>query len=79
MVGTEEDNHHPGNARHFWLPLDPTKRVDCECKSDEAVITEPDGYQWTNPHNESECRGCASASLYGRPCPLHPIQESDTP
>jgi len=22
MVGAEEDNHHPGNARHFWVPVE---------------------------------------------------------
>ena len=38
MVGTEEDNHHPGHARHFWLPCDPAHRVACQCKTDEATI-----------------------------------------
>ena len=42
MTGAEEDNHHPGVARHFWMPLDPKRRVDCECKADESGIVDPD-------------------------------------
>ena len=73
LVGAEEDNHEPGNARHFWLPVDPAHRVDCQCKEDEEVIVDPDGYTWTNPRPESgeECRGCAIAPVTGRPCPIH--------
>lgn len=72
LVGAEEDNHHPGGARHFWLPVDPAHRVDCECKSDEKLIVEPDGYRWTNP-TEGLCRGCEFGELTGKPCLLHPI------
>ncbi len=69
MVGAEEDNHHPGNARQFWMPVDPASRVDCECKDDETTVTEPDGYAWQNdPEN---CRGCEYERLLGRPCPVH--------
>jgi hypothetical protein len=71
MVGAEEDNHHPGNARHFWLPVDPSRRVDCECKTDEATIVEADGYRYTNPHDPAECRGCELQALIGKACPLH--------
>lgn len=71
IVDAEEDNHHPGYARHFWLPVEPSRRVDCECKEDEEVIVEPDGYTWTNPPDPSACRGCDFESLLGRPCPLH--------
>lgn len=74
MVGAEEDNHHPGNARHYWMPVDPTHRVDCECKTDEKLLTESDGYRWTNPHKQNECRGCAIAPLTKRPCPVHGAQ-----
>lgn len=70
MVGAEEDNHHPGVARHFWRPVDVEHRVDCECKATEAVVVEPDGYRWTNP-TDSECRGCQWAAAVGRVCPLH--------
>lgn len=70
MARAEEDNHEPGNARHFWMPLDPAHRVDCECKTDEQVIVEPDGHRWTNPI-DGPCRGCTSAPITGRPCPLH--------
>lgn len=72
MTEAEEDNHHPGNARHFWLPMDPQHRVDCECKTDEAVIVDADGYAWTNPHEGAgECRGCELERLTGKRCPLH--------
>ena len=73
-VGWEEDNHHPGNARHYFRPVDPSKRVDCECKANETVVVEPDGYRWTNPTDEP-CRGCELQELLGelgKPCPLHP-------
>lgn len=72
MSGAEEDNHHPGAARHYWMPLDPKRRVDCECKVDEVTITEPDGYRWTNPV-DGDCRGCElSAATKGeRPCSIH--------
>lgn len=70
MPKAEEDNHHPGIARHFWLPADPAHRVDCECKETEATIIEPDGYRWTNP-TDAPCRGCEFESLLGAPCPLH--------
>ena len=72
MVGAEEDNHHPGNARHFWMPIDPERRVDCECKTDETVIQDPDGYTWTNPKDGS-CRGCDLSRAIGKPCPLHDL------
>ncbi len=71
MVGAEEDNHHPGNARHFWLVVDPAHRVDCECKEDEITIVEPDGYKWTNPPDAAACRGCEFEQTIGTPCPLH--------
>lgn len=72
MVGSEEDNHHPGVARHFWLPVDPSHRVDCQCKVDEEIIVEGDGYTWTNPREIGEaCRGCEYAAKWGKTCPLH--------
>lgn len=67
----EEDNHHPGSARHFWVPVDPVRRVTCQCKEDEDLIVEPDGYVWTNPKDGS-CRGCEFARLIGKACPFHP-------
>ncbi len=71
MATAEEDNHHPGKARHFWLPVDPARRVTCECKDDEVTVVEPDGYTWTNPHDPAECRGCELAAELGTPCPIH--------
>lgn len=72
MIGAEEDNHHPGVARHFWRPVDAAHRVDCECKATEDTVVEPDGYRWTNPKpGEGPCRGCALQALTGAPCPIH--------
>jgi hypothetical protein len=76
MVDAEEDNHHPGYARHFWLPVDLARRVDCECKAEEVTIVEADGYRFTNPHDPAECRGCDFQRLTGKPCPLHASKES---
>lgn len=69
MVGTEEDNHHPGIARHFWRAVDPAHRVDCQCKASDTTIVDG-SYAWTNPV-EGPCRGCEFTRLSGRPCPLH--------
>jgi hypothetical protein len=72
MEGAEEDNHHPGVARHFWKPVDPQHRVDCECKTTEDTIVDPDGYRWTNPKpDEGACRGCEFQSVTGTVCPIH--------
>lgn len=46
MTEAEEDNHFPGIARMHFLVVDPARRVDCECKSDETTVVEPDGYRW---------------------------------
>jgi hypothetical protein len=70
MLGADLDNHHPGNAQHFWMPVDPARRVACECKTDETLIRDPDGYAWTNPV-DGPCRGCEIAPIVGRPCPIH--------
>jgi hypothetical protein len=77
LSGAEEDNHHPGNARHFWMPVDPKRRVECECKTTEEVVVDADGYRWSNDPNS--CRGCEIAPLTGRPCPLHPPLIVDDP
>lgn len=69
MVGAEEDNHHPGLARHFWLPVDPAYRGVCECKAEEVVVVEPDGYTWQN--DPLSCRGCEFHATHGHPCPIH--------
>lgn len=76
MLAAEQDNHHPGGARHFFLPVDPAERVACECKADEITIVDPDGYTWTNPAGGEECRGCDLAAALAktaspRPCPIH--------
>ena len=71
MVGTEEDNHHQGAARHFWLPCDPAHRVDCQCKVDEKNVVEPDGYRWTTSLDESQCRGCEFQRMTGKVCSMH--------
>lgn len=75
MVGAEEDNHEPGIARHFWRPVDPARRTDCECKESEMVVVEPDGHTWSNARAEEECRGCEYEAtvgrVLGRVCPIH--------
>lgn len=70
MKGAEEDNHHPGVARHFFLPVDPAHRGVCECKATDTVVTDADGYTWTTP-TRGGCSGCELQQLTGRPCPLH--------
>ena len=79
MLDAEQDNHHPGGACHFFQPVDPARRRDCECKVTEVVVTEPDGYQWTNP-SDGPCRGCELGKLIpSKPCPLHPAGEGAEP
>lgn len=74
----EEDNHEPGIARHFWVPVDPARRVDCECKTTERVIVGPDGHRWTTPTDPAKCHGCDYEVLVDelgipRPCPIHGV------
>jgi hypothetical protein len=76
MTEAEEDNHHPGNSRHYFLPVDPAFRGVCECKTTEDVIVERDGYRWTNPKN-GPCRGCEGTALTGRPCPIHTATQGE--
>jgi hypothetical protein len=71
MVTAEQDNHHPGVARHYWLPVDPARRVDCECKEGERLVVDPDGYPWSNDADPAKCRGCEIQRLMGRLCLLH--------
>lgn len=70
MLDAEEDNHHPGRARHLMMPVDPQHRVACECKTDEDQVVDPDGYRWSNAVGDT-CRGCLMQVQLGRPCPLH--------
>lgn len=76
LVGAEEDNHHPGSARHFFLPVDPAHRGLCECKTTEDVVIEPDGYTWSNPKEfaREACRGCDLERMQGKPCPIHTVR-----
>lgn len=71
MVEAEEDNHYPGVARHFFMPVDPQYRGVCECKVTERTVVEPDGYAWTTSHDESDCRGCEFSARTGIRCPIH--------
>lgn len=46
MEGADEDNHFPGRARHFWMPVNESLRgYVCECKKDEPAIQDGD-YIW---------------------------------
>lgn len=70
MPAFDEDNHHPGIARHLWCPQDETARLACECKISETLIVEDDGYTWTNDE-DAPCRGCIYAIQFGSTCPIH--------
>ena len=79
MVGAEEDNHHPGAARHFWMPVDPKRRVACECKATEVQVVDSEGYRWSN--DAESCRGCDLERVMAkigrvRPCPIHRNDEA---
>ena len=69
MADAEEDNHHPGVARHFFMPVDPAARVTCECKEDETTIVEPDGYTWSQA--AGHCGGCDLQRATGKTCSVH--------
>lgn len=43
----DEDNHESGTARKLFLVVERARRVDCECKTDETVVTRPDGYRYS--------------------------------
>lgn len=70
MPAYDEDNHHPGIARHLWCPLDERYQQACECKLTEVTITEANGYQWTTD-TDGECRGCEYQRMFGKPCTIH--------
>lgn len=80
MEGAEEDNHEPGRARHFWLPVDPEHRVDCECKTTEEVHVEADGHRWSNPRNATPetCNACRFERLGLGACPIHNPRTKET-
>jgi hypothetical protein len=65
----DEDNHHPGIARHLWCPVDPLFRSACECKVTETTVADGD-YSWTTD-SDGPCRGCDYQRLTGQPCPIH--------
>ena len=46
LDGAVEDNHLPGRARHFWLPLSPSERADCDCFATEKPHDEGGGFIW---------------------------------
>lgn len=49
MEDAEEDNHSPGVARHLFRPVHLPKGTVgiCDCKENEEIVTESDGYQWS--------------------------------
>lgn len=53
MVDAEEDNHQPGRIRNLFLPLHLPRGTTgiCDCKSDETVVVEPDGFRWSKAHS----------------------------
>lgn len=59
MAGAEEDNHQPGIIRMFFLLADlrpGEEGIQCECKSDEQVVVEPDGFRWSRTRDFDESR-----------------------
>jgi hypothetical protein len=68
MPAFDEDNHHPGVARHLWCPIDPAYQQACECKLTELTVDD-DGYIWTT--EADACRGCEFERLSGLPCTRH--------
>ena len=54
LEDAEEDNHQPGVARNLFRPLHlPGGTVGiCDCKSDETVVIEPDGFRWSRALEE---------------------------
>lgn len=52
----EEDNHKSGVSRAFFRICDlaPGTPSVCECKIDEKVIVEPDGYTYSEPKDPVE-------------------------
>lgn len=51
IPGAEEDNHEPGIARKFWWRIG-QEQVECECKADEEIVVEPDGYRWSRKREQ---------------------------
>lgn len=76
MPAWDEDNHHPGVARHLWCPVDEQYRSACECKVTE-VLVDTDGYEWTTDR-DGPCRGCEYEALTGMPCTVH-VRKAATP
>jgi hypothetical protein len=80
MVGAEVDNHHPGSAVHYFMPVAKEFRGICECKSTEVQVREADGYTWSQPIG-GPCRVCELEKLIGEiggranPCPVHGAKE----
>lgn len=70
MPAYDEDNHGPGISRTLFCPVDPRYRTACECKTDETLIVEADGYAWTTP-TDGPCTGCYYETLFDLPCPIH--------
>lgn len=64
------NNHGPGISRTLFCPVDPRYRTACECKTDETLIVEADGYAWTTP-TDGPCTGCYYETLFDLPCPIH--------
>lgn len=59
----EEDNHHPGNARHIFIPLYASHQQKCPCK-DEEIVVEEDGYTYSYDGSYDKEQ---MANILGRP------------
>lgn len=63
MLEAEEDNHESGIARKLFMCVDPARRVDCECKSDETTIEREDGYKYQVEDGGVPCNAAAHELL----------------
>lgn len=64
-VWWEEDNHHPGNARHIFVPTFKRDQRPCFCKDNE-IITDPDGYTYSYEGNYDQEHVRALLGTYWR-------------
>lgn len=75
MRRAEEDNHLDGIARDLFLVVDPARRVECECKTDETVIERPDGFKYSVPRGGVPVTLGVGGPIVGRMIETHATLE----
>lgn len=53
-ASAEEDNHFSGMTRTFFIVEGLDEPGVCECKDDETIVVEPDGYTYSRPKAPGE-------------------------